>query len=88
MHYHFASVIVNLPAPVELVMQVDFHAKMRLTLQIINGFSRALQNLLKNFDGTMSATSFVLPSEELFPVFFMLDFNDSESVDLSFGSSF
>ena len=60
---------------------------MRLTSQLINGISRVLQKLLKYFNGTIILTSFVLPSVGVFPVIFILDLNDSESVKLTFGSS-
>ena len=84
----FVSVIANLPAPVELVItQVDDHVKMRLTSQLINGISRVLQKLLNYFNGKTISRSFILPSAGVFPVIFILDLNDSESVKLSFGSS-
>ena len=53
---------------------------MRLISQLINGISRVLQKLLKYFNGTIISTSFVLPSGGVFPVIFILDLNDSESV--------
>ena len=53
---------------------------MRLISQLINGISRVLQKLLKYFNGTIISTSFVLPSVGVFPVIFILDLNDSESV--------
>ena len=58
---------------------------MRLTLQLINGISRVLQKLLKYFNGTIISTSFSLPPAGFFPVIFILDLNDSESVKISFG---
>ena len=71
----FVSIILNAPAPVELVItQVDDHVKMRLTSQ-----------LLKYFNGSIISTSFSLPL--VFPVIFVLDLNGSESARLSFGSS-
>ena len=82
------SVIVNLPAPLELVITpVDDHAKMRLTSQLIKGISKVLQNLLKYLNGTIISTSISLPPAGVFPVSFILDLNDSESAKLSFGSS-
>ena len=52
--YNFVSVILNIPAPVELVIiQVDDHYKIKLTLQFIKGISRVLQKLLKFFNGTI-----------------------------------
>ena len=68
--------------------QVDDHVKMGLTSQLINGISRVLQKWLKYFSGTIISTSFVLPWLGVFPVIFILDLNDSESVRLSLGSSF
>ena len=60
---------------------------MRLILQLINGLSRVLPNLLKYFNGIILIiqTSFVLPSAGELSVIFILDLNDSESVKLSFG---
>ena len=60
---------------------------MRLISQLINGISRVCQKLLKYFNGTTTSTSFVLLSAGVFPVVFILDLNDSESVMLSFASS-
>ena len=60
---------------------------MRLILQLINGISKVLQKLPKCFNGTITSTSFVLPSAGVFPVIFILDLNDSKSVQLLFGSS-
>ena len=58
---------------------------MRLTSQLINGISRVFRKFLKYFNDTIISTSFVLTL--VFPVIFILDLNDSESVKLSFGSS-
>ena len=70
--------------PVELVvMQVDDHVKMRLISKLISGISRVLQKLLKYFNGTAMLTFFVLPSAGVFPVIFILDLNDSESVKVA-----
>ena len=60
---------------------------MRLISQLINDISRVLQELPQCFNGKIISTSFVLPSLGAFPVIFILDLNDSESVKLSFGSS-
>ena len=60
---------------------------MRLNSQLINGISRVLQKLLKYFNSTINSTSFVLPLAGVFPVVFILDLNDSETVKLSFDSS-
>ena len=65
---------------------------MRLTSQLINGISRVLQKLLKEFslnffNGTTILKSFVLPSAGVFPIIFISDLNDLESVKLSFGLS-
>ena len=59
---------------------------MRLTSQLINGISRVFQKCLKYFNSTIISTSFILPSTGVFPVVFILDLNDSESVKLSFDS--
>ena len=60
--YNFVSVILNVPAPVELVItQVDDHVKIKLTSQLIKGISRVLQKLFKYFNGTIISTSFSLP---------------------------
>ena len=70
--------------PVELVvMQVDDHVKMRLISKLISGISRVLQKLLKYFNGTAMLTFFALPSAGVFPVIFILDLNDSESVKVA-----
>ena len=61
--------------------------KKRLTSQLINGISRVLQEWLKYFNGTITLTSFVLPSAGVLPVIFTLDLNYSEFAKFSFGSS-
>ena len=58
---------------------------MRLTSLLIDDISRVLQKLLKHFNCTIISTSFVLSSSGVFPVIFILDLNDSESVKLLFG---
>ena len=74
--------------PVELVItQVDDQINITLISQVINGISRVLQQLLKYFNGTAISTFFLLPSLGVFPVIFILDLNDLESVRLSFVSS-
>ena len=86
--YNFVSVIANFPSPVELVItQSSDHVKIRLTSQLIKSISSVFQKLLKYFNGTIISTSFVFPLFGVFPVTFTLDLNDSESVELSFGSS-
>ena len=67
--------------------KVDDHVRVRLILQLIKSILRVLQKLLKYFNGTASATSFVLPSSGVFPAIFTLDLNDSESVKISLDSS-
>ena len=52
----------------EEITQVDDHVKIRLTSQLINGISRALQKMLKYFIGTATSTFFVLPVVGAFPV--------------------
>ena len=56
-----------------MTTQVDDDVQMRLTSQLINS--------------TIISTSFLLPLEGVFPVIFILDLNDSESVKLSFDLS-
>ena len=74
--------------PVELVItQIDDHVKKRLTSWLINGISRVLKKLLKNFNGTIILTSFVLPPAGVLSVIFTLDLNDSKFAKLSFRSS-
>ena len=58
-----------------------------LTSQLLNSISRVLQKLLKYLNGTIISTFFSLPAAGVFPVIFILDLNDSESANLSFGSS-
>ena len=60
---------------------------MRLTLQLISGISIVLQKLLKYFKGTIISTFFLLKSLGAFPIIFILNFSDSESVKLLFRSS-
>ena len=84
----FASVILNFPSPVELVITQSLdQVKIRLTSQLINGISSVLQKLLKYFNGTIISTSFVLSSAGVFPVIFILALNDSDLTKLLFGSS-
>ena len=49
---------------------------MGLILQLINGISRALQKLLKYFNGTIISRSFV-PLPTIWPVIFCLNLNES-----------
>ena len=67
---------------------IDDLVKIRLISHLINDISRVLQKLLKYFNDTVISTSLVLPSAGVFPVIFISDVNDSDSVKLSFGSSF
>ena len=60
---------------------------MTLTSQLINDISRVFQKLVKYFNGTIISVFFVLPLSGVFPVIFILDLNNSESVKLSFGPS-
>ena len=59
---------------------------LKLTSQLINSISKVLQKLLKYFNETIISIYFSLPAA-VFPVIFILNFNDSESAKLSFGSS-
>ena len=70
-----------------IIKQVDEHAKIVLTSQLFNGISRVVQKLIKYFNGTINLTFFVLPTLGVFPVISSLDLNESESTELSFGSS-
>ena len=70
-----------------MLLQDDDQVSIRLISQFINGISRVLQKLLKYFNGAVISISFILLSAGLFPVIFILDLNDSESVKLLFGSS-
>ena len=53
------------------------------TLQIISGISRVFQHLLKYFNGTIISISFALSSAGVFPVIFILNWDDSESAKLN-----
>ena len=74
------------PAPVELVItQVNDHVKMRLTSQ----FHMAFQVSSKNYLNVLMVQLFqylLYYHQQVFPVIFILDLNDLESVKLSFGS--
>ena len=86
--YNFVSVILSFPSPVELVITQSLdHVKIRLTSQLINGFSSVLQKLLKYFSGPIISTSFAFPSAGVFPVIFVLYLNDSDLAKLSLGIS-
>ena len=52
--------------------------KIRLIWELINGISRVLQKILQFFNGTDFLTSFTLPAIWVFPVFIILDMNDSK----------
>ena len=60
---------------------------MRLILQLINGISKVLQNLLKYFNGIDILTSFTLSAAGFFLVILILDLHDllfsNTAVDLS-----
>ena len=60
---------------------------MRLILQLINGISKVLQNLLKYFNGIDILTSFTLSAAGFFLIILILDLNDllfsNTAVDLS-----
>ena len=68
-----------------VITEVDEHIIMRLISQLFNGISRVFQKVLKYFNGSIISMSFVLPSAGVFSAVFILDWNDSESVKLSFG---
>ena len=74
MNINFASVILNFPSAVELVIRQSFdQVKVKLTLQLISGISSVLQKWLQYFNGTIISRSFVLPVAGLFPVIFSSD---------------
>ena len=82
------SVIANSVASVaEKITQFLDQVKIRLISQLINNILRAIQKLLKYFNGTDTSKYFVLRSSGVFPVTLILDLNDSDSVILSFDSS-
>ena len=60
---------------------------MRLISHLMKDISRALQKLLKYFNGTVISTSFVLPSSVLISVIYTLSLNGTEFVKVSFGLS-
>ena len=59
---------------------------MRLTSQLSNSISRVFPKLLKYFNRTIISASFILSPTGVCPVIFILDLNDSESLNSSFGS--
>ena len=82
------SVIANSVASVaEEIAQFLDQVKIRLISQLIHDILRAIQKLLKYFNGTDISKYFVLRSSGVFPVILILDLNDSDSVILSFDSS-
>ena len=82
------SVIVNSVASVaEEITQFLDQVKIRIISQLIHDILRAIQKLLKYFNGTDISKYFVLRSSGVFPVILILDLNDSDSVILSFDSS-
>ena len=83
--YRIVSVIANFLSPVELVIKQSIdQVTRRFISQFIIGISRVLQKLLKYFNGKIISTSFVFPLLGDFPVIFVLDLNDSESVKLNY----
>ena len=82
------SVIANSVASVaEEITQFLDQVKIRLISQLIKDILRAIQKLIKYFNGTDTSKYFVLRSSGIFPVTLILDLNDSDSVILSFDSS-
>ena len=81
------SVIANSVASfAEEITQFLGQVKLRLISQLINDILRAIQKLLKDFNGTDISKFFVLRASGVFPVILILDLNDSDSVILSFDS--
>ena len=58
-----------------------------LFCNLIRCISRALQKLVKYFNGTAISTSFVLPSAGVLSVIIDLNLNDLKSVIVAFGTS-
>ena len=71
----------------EEIIQLLDQVKIRLISRLINDILRAIQKLLKYFNGTDISKYFVLRSSGVFPVILILHLNDSDSVRLSFDSS-
>ena len=73
--WSFVWVILNLPAPVELVItHVDDRVELRLISQLIKGISGVLQKLIKYFNGTINRTSSLLLLAAVIPVIFYFRF--------------
>ena len=70
-------VILNVLAPIKLVMAkfVD-QVSLRFIWQLIKGFSRFLQKLLKYINGTTVSTFFALPVAGILPPTAALGLND------------
>ena len=60
---------------------------MSLISQLISGISRVLKILFKYFNGTIISTYSLLPATGVFPVIWILDLNDLESVTVACDSS-
>ena len=87
--WSFVSVIVNAPALVESGMlyfadQVDI----KIISQLNRGHFKSYPKVTQSFNHTAISTFFVLPAAGVLPIILALNLNDSESVMLSFGSSF
>ena len=77
----FVSVSVNFSSPVKFVMtQCDNQVRMRLISKLVKAISRVFQKLLKFFNDNAISTSFVSLLSGVFPVFLILDLNDSKFV--------
>ena len=61
-----------------IIIQSLGQVKMRFTSQLSNGISRALQKLLKYFNGTDISTFSFLSLSGVFPVTLILDLGDLE----------
>ena len=86
--YSYVSVILLVPAPVELVIkQFADQVNMRFILQLIRGISRTFQKLPQYFNDTAILISLVLPSAGILLAILALNLNDSQSAMLSLGSS-
>ena len=59
------------------ITQFADQVKIRLTLQLIKGISRALQKLLQYFNGNIISTLFISSSSSILPAISYLELNES-----------
>ena len=65
----------------------SYQVRLRLFSYLIEGISRVLQKLVKDFYGNVILTSFGLPSAGLFTVIIILNLDNSEFTIALAGSS-